>query len=101
MEMLTTKNLKEENKMEKVRKRLAPELLYGTYSNYDDTVNLEFLLEDYVVYVCRVKVADLNDEFYFDDAETVQKAIDEADDEDIEVYKDGEEILYEDEIELS
>lgn len=59
--------------------------LMNTYANEDGTMDLEFQTADKTVFIRNVEAEEaVNDEFYWDDKNNVQKAIDEADSEDIE-----------------
>ena len=61
------------------------ENLMNTYANEDDTMDLEFQTTDKTVFVRNVEAPEAeNNEFYFDDKETVNKLIAKADEDDIE-----------------
>lgn len=74
----------EENTMDRME-ILKFENLMNTYTNEDGTMDLEFQTADKTVFIRNVEAEEaVNDEFYWDDKNNVQKAIDEADSEDIE-----------------
>lgn len=72
---------KEEMKME----ILKFENLMFTTANEDGTMDLEFQSEDKKAFIRNVEIPDEIDEFYWDDPKNVQKAIEDADEEDIEI----------------
>lgn len=68
-----------------MKNELKFENLMNTYANEDGTMDLEFQFDGKKVIVRNVEADEAaNDEFYWDDEKNVQKAIDEADEEDIE-----------------
>ncbi|KFN90709.1 hypothetical protein TMUPMC115_1783 [Tetragenococcus muriaticus PMC-11-5] len=74
----------EENTMDRME-ILKFKNLMNTYANEDGTMDLEFQSTDKTVFIRNVEAEEaVNDEFYWDDKNNVQKAIDEADSEDIE-----------------
>lgn len=74
----------EENKMDRME-ILKFENLMNTHANEDGTMDLEFQTADKTVFIRNVEAEEaVNDEFYWDHKNNVQKAIDEADSEDIE-----------------
>lgn len=68
----------------KMKNKLTPELLNATYANEGGTMDLEFQVNNQMVYVRNVEVPKNVDEFYWDDDENVEKAIQEAEDDTIE-----------------
>ncbi|MDN6257359.1 MAG: hypothetical protein L0J33_05810 [Tetragenococcus halophilus] len=68
-----------------MKNELKFENLMNTYTNEDGTMDLEFQTADKTVFIRNVEAEEaVNDEFYWDDKNNVQKAVDEADSEDIE-----------------
>lgn len=82
----TIQNLKDNYRKEITKmKNLKVENLMNTYANEDETMDLEFQFDGKKVIVRNVEAPEAtNDEFYWDDEKNVQKAIEEADEEDIE-----------------
>lgn len=72
-------------KENKMREKLSADLLNATYTNEDGTMDLEFRVDEQMVYVKNVEIEYPADEFYWDDDERVERAIAEAEDEDIVV----------------
>lgn len=68
-----------------MKNNLTVENLMASYANEDGTMDLEFGVSDKTVFVRNVEIPENIDEFYWDEAENVNKAVAEADDEDIEV----------------
>ena len=68
-----------------MKKLLKPENLNASYANEDGTMDLEFIVEGKTYILRRVEAEEAKtDEFYWDEDANVIKAIEEADEEDIE-----------------
>lgn len=71
--------------MIKMKDELKFENLMNTYANEDDTMDLEFQFDGKKVIVRNVEAPEAaNNEFYWDDEKNVQRAVDEAKEDDIE-----------------
>lgn len=71
-----------------MKKDLTVENLMNTYANSDDTMDLEFQTADQTIFVRNVEVPEDIDEFYWFNEANVEKAVNEAEAEDIEGEQD-------------
>lgn len=70
----------------KIRKKLKLENLTATYyENFNDSMTLEFRLDGHLVWLRNVQEFDAADEFYWDDAKNVRRALKNAADDDFEL----------------
>ncbi len=80
------KEMKQKEELRKIRKKLKLENLTATYyENDSNTMTLEFRPDGGLVWVRNVKEFDADDEFYWDDAKNVRRALKNAADDDVEI----------------
>ena len=61
-----------------MKKYLIVENLYETIANSDGTVDLRFIVGGNIVWVRGSQIPEDIDEFYFDDADNLRKAIEDG-----------------------